>query len=40
MSDSFRIWWVEMEPRVWPLAAIIVGLLLAFAIGKLVTRSR
>jgi hypothetical protein len=29
-----------MEPRTWPLAAIIVGLLLAFVIGKVVTRSR
>jgi len=40
MSDGFRIWWFEMEPRFWPLAAIIVGLLLAFVIGKLVTRSQ
>jgi hypothetical protein len=39
MSDGLRLWWVEMEPRLLPIAAIIVGVLATLAFGAWLFRS-
>jgi len=35
MSESFRLWWVEMEPHVLTLAVALIGLILALVVGRL-----
>jgi hypothetical protein len=36
MSERFRLWWVEIEPHVLPLAVGLIGLILALMAGRLV----
>jgi hypothetical protein len=38
MSESLRLWWFEMAPRVMPIAVAAVGLLLALILGWLLFR--
>jgi hypothetical protein len=35
MSEGFRLWWVEMEQHVLPLAIALIGLILALVAGLL-----
>jgi hypothetical protein len=36
MSEGFRLWWFEMEPRILRLGIAVVGLALAYVITRLV----
>ena len=38
MSEGFRLWWVEMAPYLTGLAVMLVGVLLALAVGSIVFR--
>ena len=35
MSEGSRLWWVEMEPYVLPLAVVLLGLIFALMAGRL-----
>jgi hypothetical protein len=39
VSESLRLWWVEMAPHAWTLAIVIVGVLVALALGSRLFRN-
>jgi hypothetical protein len=39
MSESFRLWWFEMAPKLWVVIPVLVGVMLAIVASLLWFRS-